>query len=242
MRGEEARSDDAQGRHQDHGRRHADPDLGEGERARLRGHGQVGRRDEAEAAGPGVAVDPGDDRHGALHDAGEDVGHAVGRRRAPLGEVGARAEHGARPREDDGAHLGVASSRHATPASNSSSSRDDSALRLAGESSVRVRMPPSCCTPTNASVTGRSVGGCPAEGGKGPVVSFAGDRDRRAPAVPQDAPGPLRAGDRAPRRRVGGGPHVPRPRPLSQAGRRRACSASSTTRPTGAWARTTPTP
>ena len=79
----------------------------------------------------------------------------------------------------------------------------------------------SCCTPTNASVTGRSVGGCPAEDGKGPVVSFAGDRDRRAPAVPQDAPGPLREGDRAPRRRVGGGPHLPRPRPLPQAGGRR---------------------
>ena len=61
--------------------------------------------------------------------------------------------------------------------------------------------------------------------GKRPVVSFAGDRDRRASAVPQDAPGPLRAGDRAPRRRVGGGPHLPRPRPLPQAGRRRPARA-----------------
>ena len=52
--GEEAPLDHAQRRDQDHGRRHADPDLGEGERARLRRHRQVGRRDEAEAAGPRV--------------------------------------------------------------------------------------------------------------------------------------------------------------------------------------------
>ena len=71
----------------------------------------------------------------------------------------------------------------------------------------------------------RSVGGRPHEGGKRPVVSFAGDRERRAPALPQDAPGPLRAGDRAPRRRVGGGPHLPRPRALPQAGGRRAARA-----------------
>ena len=57
------------------------------------GHGEVGRRDEAQAARPSVPVHAGDDRHRALDDAGEDVGHAVGRRRAALGEIGARAEH-----------------------------------------------------------------------------------------------------------------------------------------------------
>ena len=64
--GEEAAVHDAQRRHQDHRRRHADADLGEGERARPGGHGHVGRGDQPEAAGPRVAVDPGDHRHRAL--------------------------------------------------------------------------------------------------------------------------------------------------------------------------------
>ena len=64
--GEEAAIDHAQRRHQNHGRRHADPDLGEGEGARLCRHGHVGGSDEAEAARPRVAVDADDDRHRAL--------------------------------------------------------------------------------------------------------------------------------------------------------------------------------
>ena len=61
------------------------------------------------------------------------------------------------------------------------------------------RRRPAARRPTRPSRV-RSVGGCPAEAGKWPVVSFGGDRDRRAPALPQDAAGPLRAGDRAARR------------------------------------------
>ena len=98
-----------------------------------------------------------------------------------------------------------------------------------------------CCTPSNASVTWRSVGGCPAEDGKG--------RWYRSPVIETDEHQLFRktlrdlfeTGDRAPRRRVGGGPDLSRPRPLPEAGAPSACSASSTTRPTGAWGRTTRT-
>ena len=51
--------------------------------------------------------------------------------------------------------------------------RSESALRLAGESSVSVRIPTSCRTPTNTSATGAQCRGVPAGGqkaGKGPVV------------------------------------------------------------------------
>ena len=61
--GEKASVHDAEGRHQDHRRRHADADLGEGERARLGRDRHVGGGDEPEAAGPCMAVDPGDHRH-----------------------------------------------------------------------------------------------------------------------------------------------------------------------------------
>ncbi len=106
--GEEARSITRSAGTRDHGGCHSDPHLGEGERARRGGHGEVRRRDESESAGARVAVDAGDDRHRALDDAREDVGHPVRRRTAPLGEVGAGAEHRARTREDDGADARVA--------------------------------------------------------------------------------------------------------------------------------------
>ena len=109
--------------------------------------------------------------------------------------------------------------------SSSSSNCADKALRLCGESSVSVRTPSLWCTPTNGSVTWRSVGGVAREDEKGPVVSCAGGRDRRAPAVPKDAAGPLRTGDRAARRRVGGGPDLSGARALPQAGCRGALRA-----------------
>ena len=166
-----------------------------------------------------MAVDAGDDRHRTLDDGGEDVGHAAGRRQAALGEVGARAEHRARPGEDDGAHLGV--TRCVTQ-------RPVQLLEESGRQRIAVGRRVECHGADAALVLdahqrichGRSVGGCPAEDGNWPVVPLAGDRDRRASAVPQDAPGPLRTGDRAPRRRVGGGPHLPGARPLPQAGGR----------------------
>ncbi len=50
--------------------------------------------------------------------------------------------------------------------SSSSRSRADSALRFSGESSVRVRTPPSCCTRRYESVTNAQCRGVPVEGRK----------------------------------------------------------------------------
>ena len=50
--------------------------------------------------------------------------------------------------------------------SSCANSAADSALRLAGESSVSVRIPSSCCTPTNTSVTGAQCRGRPTDGRK----------------------------------------------------------------------------
>ena len=183
-------------------------------------HGQVRGGDEAEAARPGMPVDPGDDRHRALDDGGEDVGHAAGRRRAALGEVGARAEHRARPGEHDGAHLGVArrvTQRPVQLARGGGRQRVAVGRRVERQGADAAAR---CCTPHQRIRHGAQCRGRPAEDGNGRWYRCAGDRDRRASAVPQDAPGPLRAGDRAPRRRVGGGPHLPGPRPLPQAGGR----------------------
>ena len=64
----------------------------------------------------------------------------------------------------------VVASRNAC--ASSSSNRDDNALRLAGESSVMVRTPSPCCTPTNASVTDAECRGGTPENGKLAVVAF----------------------------------------------------------------------
>ena len=74
-------------------------------------------------------------------------------------------KHAARSREHDGPHVRVAG-RVTNAWSSCSSRRAERALRLCGESSVTVRMPSLCCTPTNASVTGGQCRGVPAEGPK----------------------------------------------------------------------------
>ena len=162
IRGEETAVHHAQRRHQDHGRRHADPHLGEGERRRLGRDGHVGCRDQADATGPGMAVRPGRDRHRALDDPREDVGHAVRRRAAPLGEVGARAEHGARAGQDDAHARRCHASRHATRAWSSSRRRGRERVAVVR----RVQRERCGCrrcarTPTNASVTGAQCRGTP---------------------------------------------------------------------------------
>ena len=70
----------------------------------------------------------------------EDLRHAVGRGRATLGQVGARAEHRPGPGQHDGAHVRGPSVASRNACSSCSSRRAESALRLAGESSVRVRI------------------------------------------------------------------------------------------------------
>ena len=90
--GEEPPVRHAERRYQDHGRRHAHPDLAEGERAGRGGDREVGRGDEAQSAGPGVPTYPGDDRYRGATDRLEDLGHAGADGRRRRGEVGARAE------------------------------------------------------------------------------------------------------------------------------------------------------
>ncbi len=121
--------------------------------ARLRRHRHVGRGNEAEAAGPRVAVDADDDRHRALDHGREDGRHAAGCGRAALGQVGARTEHRARSRQHDRPHVGVSGRVTQRLFQLRQQAAAESALRLAGESSVRVRTPSRCCTPTNTSVT-----------------------------------------------------------------------------------------
>ena len=168
-----------------------------------------------------VPVDAGDDRHRALDDAREDVGHPVRGRTAPLGEIGAGAEHRPRTREHDGADVLVARRITQRPVQLLEQLRRQG---VAVERRVE-RQRADALAVVHPDQRIRHVAQCRgvrAEDEKRPVVSCAGGRDRRAPAVPKDAAGPLRTGDRAARRGVGGGPDLPRARALPQAGCRGA--------------------
>ena len=149
------------------------------------------------------------------------------RRSVALGEVGARAERPCRCAVRTTTRTAASVAAPARPSASSSSSCAESALRLCGRVERQGADRPSLLRRAPAlSSRMRSVGGRRAPGDRNyPVVTFDGDRDRRAPDLSQDVTGPLRAGDRAACRRLGGGPHLSGPRALPQAGRGRPARA-----------------
>ena len=116
-------------------------------------HRQVGDGDQPEAARPGVPVDPGDDRLARRADGPEDLGQAGGQ--LPARSDRSAPEQNTLPgsRQHDRPAPSRRRRRRARPSASSSSRRDERALRLWGESRVRVRTESRWAMWTSSTVT-----------------------------------------------------------------------------------------